>query len=191
MLETNENNEEYPVDVYQKLSNDRILFICSVINDEVASDIVANLILKDAEDSDKKITLFINSPGGDIRNAFMIYDVMQMISAPIETVCIGTAADSAALILSSGAPGMRFATRNCNIVVSQLAHEYSMQANLIGAKKILDLYLLDNKRMIEIFAKNTGKTIKKITEDFAERIFLSSSQTLKYNLIDKIINIKK
>src|SRR5579864_7292899 len=91
---------EVPMDVYQKLAKDRILFITDYIDDDVATDLIATLLLKDHENNDEKIRLLINSPGGDIRNAFMIYDVMTMIQAPIEVVCMGAAMDEAAILLA-------------------------------------------------------------------------------------------
>src|SRR5947208_340183 len=97
-----------PIDVFSKLANDRILFISDMLSDHLASDIVATLILKDSESSSEKITIFINSQGGDIRNALMICDMMRLLESPIETVCIGAASDEAAIILASGTPGMRF-----------------------------------------------------------------------------------
>jgi ATP-dependent Clp protease protease subunit len=190
LTETTEHGD-MPIDVYQKLANDRILFICDDINDNLATDIVATLLLKDSEDSEKKITLFINSSGGDIRNTLMIVDMMNMIEAPIETVCIGSAMDEAALILVSGSPGMRFATQNSRISVGQLVNDWMARVNLTDAKKYLDLALSDNKRMMEIFAKTTGKPLKKVMADFDRRVFMNSSQAVKYNLIDKVISISK
>ena len=190
VLEATEHGD-VPVDVYQKLSNDRILFISEVITDQLASDIVATLLLKDSEDSEKKITLFINSKGGDIRNAFMIYDIMQMIDSPVETVCIGEAIDEAVVILASGEPGMRFATKNCRIAVSQLVHDWITNANLTDAKKILDLATSDNKHMMDILAKASGKTTKQVMADFDRRVFMNASQAVKYGLIDKVINVSK
>ncbi len=171
--------------------HDRILFICDTITDTVASDIVATLLLKDAEDSEKKITLFINSTGGDIRNVLMIYDMMQMIDSPIETVCIGSAMDESALLLAAGTPGMRLATKNCNIAVSQLEHDWITHGNLPDAKKILDLYVQDNKRMMDILAKCTNKTLKQIMKDFDRRVFMNAAQAVKYNLIDKVVRVNK
>jgi ATP-dependent Clp protease protease subunit len=190
VTETTEHGE-MPLDVYQKLANDRILFICDVINDIVATDIVATLLLKDSEDSDKKITLFINSQGGDIRNAFMICDVINLIDAPVETVCIGAAMDEAAIILSSGAPGMRFATKNSVIAASQLVHSYLNHSDLTNAKKYLDLSLGDNKRMMDILAKTTNKTLKQVSEDFDRRVFMSAAQAAKYGIIDKVVAFNK
>jgi ATP-dependent Clp protease protease subunit len=179
------------MDVYQKLANDRILFICDDIGDEIATDITATLLLKDSEDSEKKITLFINSQGGDIRNTLMIVDMMNIIDSPIETVCIGAAMDEAALILASGTKGMRFATKNSRISVGQLVNDWMARANLTDAKKYLDLAMSDNKRMMEIFAKSSGKSLKQVMDDFDRRVFLSAPQAAKYGFIDKVVNISK
>lgn len=190
VTETTEHGE-MPLDVYQKLSNDRILFICEYIDDDIASDITATLLLKDSEDSDKKITLFINSHGGDIRNVLMICDMMNMVEAPIETVCIGAAMDEPALILASGTPGMRLATKNAVISCNQLSHDWITRANLTDARKYLDLAMTDNKRMMEIFAKATGKTVKQVSEDFNRRVYMTASQASKYGLIDKVVRFSK
>jgi ATP-dependent Clp protease protease subunit len=182
---------EMPVDVYQKLANDRILFITDDINDQIATDIIATLLLKDSEDPDKKITIFINSSGGDIRNAFMIYDVMNMISAPIETVCIGSALDEAAILLASGQKGMRLATKNAVIAISQLVHDWYMHTNLTDAKNLLEQSQIDNNRLMEIFSKATGKSSKEVKEDFDRRVFFSAAQAVKYGLIDKVVTSNK
>lgn len=178
-------------DVYQKLSNERILFISDQISDNIAADIVATLFLRDAEDPGKKITLFVNSQGGDIRNVLMICDMMNLIKSPIETVCIGAAMDEAALILASGTIGMRFATKNSIIAVSQLIHDWMTVANLTNAKKYLELATIDNKRMMNIIAKTTGKTIKQVMSDFDRRVFMNASEAVKYRLIDKVVNYNK
>jgi len=190
VTETTEHGE-IPMDVYQKLANDRILFVYDTLTDELATDITATLLLKDSEDSEKKITLFINSQGGDIRNALMICDMMNMIDAPIETVCVGAATDEAAIILASGTPGSRFATKNSVIAVSQLVHDWVTHSNLTDAKKILDLSVMDNKRMMDILAKTTGKTIKQVNEDFDRRVFMTATQAVRYGLIDKVVAFNK
>lgn len=182
---------EFPVDVYQKLSNDRILFISNYINDNVASDITATLLLKDSEDPEKKITLFINSSGGDIRNVLMIVDMMNMVEAPIETVCIGAAMDEVLPILASGTKGMRFATKNSVISASQLSHDWITHADLTNAKKYLDLAKSDNKKMMEILAKTSGKTLKQVNEDFERKVFMTAPQAVKYGFIDKVVTFNK
>jgi len=190
ITETTEHGE-LPLDVYQKLANDRILFICEDITDSIATDITATLLLKDSEDSEKKITLFINSQGGSIRNALMICDMMEMIEAPVETVCIGAAMDEAALILTSGAPGMRLATKNAVIAVNQLSHAGIRYTDLTDAKKYLELAKTDNKRMMDILSKTTGKTIKQVNEDFDRRVFMTAAQAAKYGLVDKVVKFSK
>lgn len=190
VTETTEHGE-MPVDVYQKLSNDRILFICHDLTDHLASDITATLLLKDSEDATRKITLFINSQGGDIRNALMICDMMNMVEAPIETVCIGAAMNESTLILASGTPGMRFATKNAIIALSQLSHDYFSRGNLTDAKKLLELSLGDNKRMMEIVAKTTKKTLKQVSADFERQVFMTAPQSAKYGLIDKVVTFSK
>jgi ATP-dependent Clp protease protease subunit len=190
VLEATEHGD-MPIDVYQKLSNDRILFISDEIHDSLAADIAATLLLKDAEDSDKKITLFINSHGGDIRNVLMICDMMNMISAPIETVCVGSAMDEAAIILSSGTPGMRFATKNAVISAGQLVNTWMVRSNLTDAKKNLELITTDNKRMMEILAKTSNKTLKQVMSHFERRVFMNSHQAMKFGLIDKVVALKK
>jgi len=190
VLESNEHGD-YPVDIYQKLAGDRILFISDVLNEKIATDIVATLILKDHEDPNSKISLFINSSGGDIRSAFMIYDVMQMIEAPIETVCIGSAVDESLIVMAAGTPGMRLATKNSFFSFSQLVHNSIWQANLTDAKKIVDRYSRDNRNMMEVIAKASNKNIKQVMSDFERRVFMTPQEAVKYGLIDKIIAFNK
>ena len=190
VLESTEHGD-MPIDVYQKLSNDRILFISSFIDDRLATDIIATLLLKDSEEPDRKITLFINSPGGDIRNVLMICDMMNMIEAPIETVCVGSAMDEAVIILSSGTPGMRFATKNSVISASQLVHDWMTRADLTDARKYLELATVDNKRMMDIIAKTTKKSLKEVMAFFDRRVFMNASQAQKFGFIDKVVTFSK
>lgn len=192
VLEADGNeNEELPMDVYQKLAKDRILFIGEDLHDGLATDIVATLLLKDTEDQEKKITLFINSMGGDIRNALMIYDVMTMIEAPIETVCIGSACDEAVILLAGGEPGMRFATKHAIVAPSQLQPGLHMHTDLPGASAMLKQHKLDNDRLMEILAKTTKKTITQVRKDFDRRVFFNAAQAGKYGLIDKVVEYNK
>lgn len=179
ILEQTENGD-IPVDVYAKLSQDRILFLSEELHDELATDMVATLLLKDSEDPDRKITLFINSHGGDIRNAFMIYDVMTMIQAPVETVCIGAAFDEAVILLSGGTPGLRFATKHAVIAASQLMPGLHMHTDLPGASELLKQHKMDNDRLMDILSKTTGMPIKQVREDFDRRVFMNAKQALKY-----------
>lgn len=190
ILETTEHGD-IPVDIYQKLANDRILFISDHVNDKIATDIVATLLLKDSENPEEKISLFINSSGGDIRSVFMIYDIMKMIQSPIETVCIGSASDESVILLSAGTPGMRLATKNSVFSISQLEHDWMTRANLTDAKKIVTRYARDNKNMMEVIAQTTHKPLKQVLEDFERRVFMNASQAVKYGLVDKIIAFSK
>lgn len=190
VLEQTEHGD-MAVDVYVKLSQDRILFLSEDLHDELATDMVATLLLKDSEDSEKKITLFINCHGGDIRNAFMIYDVMTMIQAPVETVCIGAAIDEALILLAGGEPGMRFATKHAIIAATQLQPGLHMHTDLPGATAMLNQHKMDNDRLMEILAKSTKKTIAQVRKDFDRRVFFNTKDALKYGFIDGIVEFNK
>lgn len=190
VLEQTEHGD-IPVDVYQKLSSDRILFLTESLDDQLASDIVATLLLKDNEDPDEKITLFINCHGGDIRNAFMIYDVMTMIKAPIETICVGTAMDEAVVLLAGGTKGMRFATPHAIIAATQLVAGWHMHTDLPGAQAVFEQEKQDNQRLMEILSKTTGKSLAQVKKDFDRRVFFNAKNALKYGFIDKIVSFNK
>jgi ATP-dependent Clp protease protease subunit len=187
VLQETEHGDQ-AIDVYQKLANDRILFITDFITNDLATDICATLLLKDFEDSDKKITLFINCEGGEMRSTFMIYDTMKLISAPVETVCIGAAMDEAAIILAGGTPGLRFATKNATIAVSQLVQNWNTHTNMTDGKNLMDQFIVDNNRFMEILGKASNKNVKQVKIDFDRKVFFSAPQALKYGLIDKVIS---
>jgi ATP-dependent Clp protease, protease subunit len=190
VLEQTENGD-VPIDVYAKLSQDRILFLSEPLHDELATDMIATLLLKDSESHDEKITLFINSHGGDIRNAFMIYDVMQMIEAPVETICIGAAFDEALILLAGGEPGSRFATRHAVLAAAQLEPGLHMHTDIPGAAALFKQHKVDNDRLMEILAKTSGKSVPQVRKDFDRRVFLTASQALKYGFLDQIIEPNK
>lgn len=122
----------------------------------------------------------------------MIYDMMQLISSPIETVCIGSAMDEAAIILAAGTPGMRHATKHSSIAVSHLISNWMAFSDLTDAKSNLDLSISDNKKMMTILSKCTGKTLKEVSTDFERRVFMNAPQAVKYGLIDKVVTpVKK
>jgi ATP-dependent Clp protease, protease subunit len=182
---------EVPIDIYQKLSNDRILFINDDLSDKLASDLCATLLLKDSESSTEKITLFINAEHGDPRNAFMVYDVMRMVECPIETICIGSAMDECAIILAAGSPGMRFATQNSAIAIGPLVSNHVGYSNIANAKQALDQAVRDNKKMMEAFARHSGKTLQDTLSFFDKRVFLTPTAAVKRGIIDKVITPKK
>ena len=184
---------DYPIDIYTKLSRDRILFLYDYIDDKLATDIVATLLLKDSEfneggsDEDNKISIFINAEGGDIRNVFMIYDVIKMLQSPIETVCVGSAMDEVTLLLAAGTPGRRFATQNAVVCPSQLMADRSFYANLTDAKGIMERFSRDNKDFMTALAKCSNKPFKQVMEDFERKKFMTAKQAVAYGIIDGVV----
>jgi ATP-dependent Clp protease, protease subunit len=181
---------EVPIDIYQKLSNDRILFLNNEIDNNLASDFCATLLLKDNENKDE-VVVFINSDGGDIRSALMIYDTMRMVECPIKTICLGFAMDEAAIILTAGTPGLRFATKNSIIAVGQLADTGSMMGNVNSAKTLLDQAVRDNNRMMEIIAKHSKKPLNEVNKLYQDRVFMTAAAAVKHGIIDAVISHSK
>lgn len=182
---------EMAIDVFQKLASDRILFISGQIDSDLAADVCATLLLKDGEDSNQKITIFINSPGGNIRNVLAIYDMISILESPVETVCVGSVTDEAIILLIAGTPGMRLATKHSFICVGQLVNDWMMMADLTDAKIALEQLTDDNKRMLSIIAKHTNKTLKQVTTAYDRKVFMNSDEALKNGFIDKIITESK
>lgn len=178
-------------DVYQKLAHDRVLFINDFIDDKIATDICATLMLKNFEDPTLKISLLINADGGNIRSVFTIYDTMMLIDAPIETMCVGSAMEEAVLLLAAGTKGMRYATKNSVICPSQLLHDASYQTDLTDAKSLLDKVKHDNKQFITILSKCVGKTYSSLMKDLERKKFMNANQAQKYGIIDCVMEGKK
>ncbi len=181
---------ERSYDIYSRLLKDRIVMLSGEINDQVASSIVAQLLFLEAEDPEKDIYLYINSPGGVITSGFSIFDTMNYIKPDICTICIGQAASMGAFLLSCGAKEKRYALPNARIMIHQPLGGAQGQATdiEIQAKEILRLKDILNR----ILAKNTGQTLKKIGNDTDRDFFMSSSEAKEYGLIDKVLekNIK-
>jgi ATP-dependent Clp protease protease subunit len=191
ITEVTENGDEYAIDIFHKLANNRMFFIYESIDEKIATDLIAALILKDSENSEEKITLIINSGGGDIRSVFMMYDMMQMISSPIETICVGQTSFESVVILCAGTPGMRFATKNSIFCISQLIHDRMSYSDLTDAKYVLSQIKKDNKRQMEILAKHTSHTLSQVMKDFEKKKFLTAQEALKYGFVDKIVSHKR
>lgn len=181
----NTGKGERVYDIYSRLLKDRIIFLGTEINDEVANAIVAQLLFLEAEDPEKDITMYINSPGGVVSAGLAIYDTMNYIKPDIQTICIGQAASMGAFLLSSGTKGKRFALENSRIMIHQPLGGARGQASdiEIQAKEILFL----KESLAKILAKNTGHTVKKIHTDTERDNFMSSAEALKYGIIDKVI----
>lgn len=181
---------ERSYDIYSRLLKDRVILLSGEINDMVASSIVAQLLFLEAEDPEKDINLYINSPGGVITSAFSIYDTMNYIQADVCTICVGQAASAGAFLLSCGAKGKRYSLPNSRIMIHQPLGGAQGQATdiEIQAKEILRLKSILN----DILAKNTSQPLKKIVQDTERDFFMSAKEAKDYGIIDKILikNVK-
>ncbi|WP_187647740.1 ATP-dependent Clp endopeptidase proteolytic subunit ClpP [Nitrosophilus labii] len=176
---------ERSYDIYSRLLKDRIIMLSGEINDPVASSIVAQLLFLEAEDPDKDIYLYINSPGGVITSGMSIYDTMNYIKPDVSTICIGQAASMGAFLLSSGAKGKRYALPHARIMIHQPLGGAQGQATdiEIQAKEILRLKHMLN----DILAKNTGQSLRKIAKDTDRDFFMSAEEAKEYGLIDQVL----
>ena len=176
---------ERSYDIYSRLLKDRIIMLSGEINDDVASSIVSQLLFLEAEDPDKDIYLYINSPGGVVTSGLSIYDTMNYIRADVSTICIGQAASMGAFLLSCGAKNKRFALPNSRIMIHQPLGGAQGQATdiEIQANEILRI----KKTLNEILAKNTNQSIKKIEKDTDRDFFMSAAEAKEYGIIDKVL----
>ncbi len=176
---------ERSYDIFSRLLNDRIVMLSEEVNDTTASLIVAQLLYLEAQDPDKDIQFYINSPGGVVSAGLAIYDTMQYIKPDVSTICIGMAASMGAFLLSSGAKGKRIALPNAEIMIHQPSGGSRGQATdiQIQAEQILKT----KKRLNAILAENTGKPVEQITADCERDYFMSAEEAKEYGLIDKVI----
>ena len=177
---------ERAYDIYSRLLNDRIVFLSDEVNDVTASLVVAQLLFLEAEDPDKDISLYINSPGGSVTAGMAIYDTMNFIKCDVSTICIGMAASMGAFLLAAGAKGKRIALPNSEIMIHQPLGGAKGQATDIKIQADLILRTRDN--LNRILAENTGKSIEQIARDTERDNFMTSAQALEYGLIDKIFD---
>lgn len=180
----NTSRGERAFDIYSRLLRDRIIFLGTEIDDLVANSIVAQLLFLEAEDPEKDIIMYINSPGGVITAGMAIYDTMQYIKPDVQTVCIGQAASMGALLLTAGAKGKRFALENSRVMIHQPLGGARGQATdiEIQAKEILKMKDMTSK----IISKHTGKSVEDVLRDTERDNFMSSDEALAYGLIDKV-----
>lgn len=179
------NRGERSYDIYSRLLNDRIVFLADEVNDVTASLVVAQLLYLEAEDPDKDISLYINSPGGSVTAGMAIYDTMNFIKCDVSTICVGMAASMGAFLLSSGAKGKRLALPNSEIMIHQPLGGAQGQATDI---KIHAEHILRTKdKLNSILAANTGKPLDVITADTERDNFMTADQACAYGLIDKVI----
>ena len=176
---------ERAYDIYSRLLNDRIVFLADEVNDVTASLVVAQLLFLEAQDPDKDICLYINSPGGSVSAGLAIYDTMNFIKCDVSTTCIGMAASMGAFLLSSGARGKRFALPNSEIMIHQPLG--GMQGQASDIKIHADHIISTREKLNEILAKNTGRPMEEIIRDTDRDNFLSADEAMAYGLIDKVI----
>lgn len=176
---------ERSYDIYSRLLKDRIIMLSGEVNDAASSSIVSQLLFLEAEDPEKDIYLYINSPGGVITSGFSIYDTMNYIKPDVCTICIGQAASMGAFLLSCGAKEKRFALPNARIMIHQPLGGAQGQATdiEIQAKEIVRLKHVLN----EIVAKNSGQTLRKISKDTDRDFFMSAKEAMEYGIIDKVL----
>lgn len=179
---------ERAYDIYSRLLKDRIIFIGTPIDDNVANLVIAQLLFLTAEDPEKEISLYINSPGGYVTAGLAIYDTMQFIQSPVATICIGQACSMAALLLAGGTKGKRGALANSRIMIHQPWGGVQGQVTDI---EIQTRELINIKKIVNnILAKHTGKSIEEIERDTERNFFMSPIEALEYGLIDKIYDKK-
>ncbi|MFR3309623.1 MAG: ATP-dependent Clp endopeptidase proteolytic subunit ClpP [Christensenellales bacterium] len=175
---------ERAYDIYSRLLNDRIVFLADEVNDVTASLVVAQLLFLEAQDPDKDISLYINSPGGSVSAGLAIYDTMNYIKCDVSTICIGMAASMGAFLLSSGAKGKRFALPNSEIMIHQPLG--GMQGQASDIKIHADHILHTRERLNRILASNTGKPLEIIERDTERDNFMTAAEAAEYGLIDKV-----
>jgi len=179
------NRGERSYDIYSRLLNDRIIFLSEEVNDHTASLVVAQLLYLEAQDPDKDIHFYINSPGGSITSGMAVYDTMQYIKSDVSTICIGLAASMGAFLLAAGAKGKRFALPNSEIMIHQPAGGTQGQATdiKIQAERIIRV----KHKLNRILSEKTGKPIEVVERDTERDHFMTSEEALNYGLIDKVI----
>ena len=179
------NRGERSYDIFSRLLNDRIVFLGEEVNATTASLVVAQLLYLEAQDPDKDIQFYINSPGGSVTDGMAIYDTMQYIKCDVSTICIGMAASMGAFLLSSGAKGKRLALPNAEIMIHQPSA--GTQGQITDMAIHLKRLEIIKKRMNHILADNTGKPLEVVTADCERDTFMSAEEAKEYGLIDKVI----
>ena len=183
VIETSSRGER-AYDIYSRLLKDRIIFLGDGIEDHMANLIIAQLLFLEAEDPERDISLYINSPGGVVTSGLAIYDTMMYLRAPVSTICLGMAASMASVLLAAGAPSKRYALPNSRIMIHQGSGGFrgSTPDVLIQVKELEDL----NQRLHQILAKHTGQTAKKVAKDTERDNFMSPEAAKAYGIIDEV-----
>ena len=180
---------ERSYDIYSRLLNDRIIFLSDEVNDVTASLVVAQMLYLEAQDPDKDIYLYINSPGGSITAGMAIYDTMNYIKCDVSTICVGMAASMGAFLLSSGAKGKRFALPNAEVMIHQPLG--GMQGQATDIKIHADRIIRIKAKLNSLLAEQTGKPLETIERDTERDNFMTANEAQEYGLIDKVITKKE
>ena len=181
---------ERSYDIYSRLLKDRIIVLSDQVNDTTASLIVAQMLFLEAEDPDKDITFYINSPGGVITAGMAIYDTMKYIKCDVSTICIGMAASMGSFLLAGGTKGKRFALPNSEIMIHQPSISGGLKGQATDLKIYADNILKTKKRLTEIYSENTGQPVEKLLADMERDNFMSAEEAKAYGLIDDIVERK-
>ena len=176
---------ERSFDIYSRLLNERIIFLGTQVDDQIANLIVAQLLHLESEDPDKDISVYVNSPGGSVYAGLAIYDTMQFIKPDVSTICIGIAMSMGALLLAGGAEGKRFSLPNSKILIHQVSSGFQGQATdiEIQAREIIGT----KWRLEEIISKHSGQSIEKVSKDMERDYFMTSEEAKEYGIIDRVI----
>jgi len=188
VVEQSERGER-AYDIYSRLLKERIIFIGTPIDDDVANLIIAQLLFLEGEDPSKEISVYVNSPGGVVSAGLAVYDTMQYIQSPVTTICVGQAASMAAVLLAAGDKGKRYALPNSRVLIHQPMGGVQGQATDIDihAKEIIKL----RARLNKIIAKHTGQTLKKIEKDTDRDYYMSAEEAKEYGIVDSVIESRK
>jgi ATP-dependent Clp protease protease subunit len=186
MVVEQDSRGERSFDIYSRLLRERIIFIGTPIDDQIANLVVAQLIHLESDDPDKDIAIYINSPGGQVYAGLAIYDTMQFIKPEVQTICVGIAMSMGSLLLAGGTPGKRFALPNSRILIHQPSGGFQGQATdiEIHAREALNL----RQRVDEIYAHHTGKSVEQVNQDMERDRFFKADEAVEYGLIDRVLS---
>ena len=179
------NRGERSYDIFSRLLNDRIIMLCDQVNDATASLVVAQLLYLESQDSEKDISLYINSPGGSITAGMAIYDTMQYIKCDVSTICIGMAASMGAFLLSSGAKGKRIALPNAEVMIHQPSA--GTKGKVTDMEIDVEHFLKIKRNLNKILSENTGKSVEQVKEDSERDRWMTAEEAREYGLVDKVI----
>ena len=183
------NRGERAYDLYSRLLKERIVFLGTAIDEHVANLVIAQLLHLESEDADRDISLYLNSPGGDMTGLFGIYDTMEYISPDVATICVGQAASAAAVLLAAGAPGKRFALPNARVLIHQ--PHGSAQGQSVDIEIAAKEMVFMRERMVEILAERCGQSIERIEKDIDRDHILRGEDAREYGLIDAVISTRR